>query len=219
MYLCTKINFIIMNWTRNDSCLNTDALNFPNPQHCDLSLIGNVLVVVINVSCTRLRLLTSIFMLNLVLRVYHLISGLTFRDAACEVIHSTFPAGFYSSIMFLLLMSIRKYATMVHPHSGWKKRRCVRCALTVALCGWWASWQRCQSCCLSWHLLTQESVKSNKTEFLYFMHIENIDFVLSVYYIRIVWTIVKLPTNQRKKIPVSPSFWYLPSLFVGLLIT
>ncbi|XP_053339288.1 chemokine XC receptor 1-like [Clarias gariepinus] len=179
-----------------------------------LSLIGNVLVVVISVCCMRLRSLTSIFMLNfalsdllftvgLVLRVYHFISGLTPSGAVCKVVHYTFSAGFYSSIMFLVLMSVQQYTTTVHPHSGWKIRRRVACIFVFA---WVVS-------LLAVLPVVIHTVAFPKSDFCmyssYYLHIpltykENIICVcaflfLSVYYIKILRVIFKLSTNPRHR--------------------
>ncbi|XP_017341876.1 chemokine XC receptor 1 [Ictalurus punctatus] len=109
-----------------------------------LSLIGNTLVVVISVFYMRLRSVTCIFILNLALSdllftvglpfwVCGYIWGWTFREATCKVIHFVFSAGFYSSMVFLVLMSIQRYMAVVHPLSRWKKGRCFTC---IVVCAW-----------------------------------------------------------------------------------
>ncbi|KAF5897283.1 chemokine XC receptor 1-like, partial [Clarias magur] len=100
-----------------------------------LSLLGNILVVVISVLYMRLRSLTIIFILNLalsdllftlglVLTIYEHIWSLPLGDAPCKIIFFVLGAGFYSSVVFLVLLSIHRYVAAVHPHASWKKGRC-----------------------------------------------------------------------------------------------
>ncbi|KAL6483562.1 hypothetical protein MHYP_G00084340 [Metynnis hypsauchen] len=97
-----------------------------------LSLIGNVLVLVIFGLFENLKSLTNIFILNLALSDLILTLGLPFRacsyiwswtfgDFMCRSVNFIFSAGFHSSIVFLMLMSIERYVAMVHPRSDWNR--------------------------------------------------------------------------------------------------
>ncbi|KAI5609165.1 chemokine XC receptor 1 [Silurus asotus] len=90
-----------------------------------LSLIGNILVVGFSIFYMRFRTLTSITILNLALsdllltsqpvfRVYKSFWPWTLTDAACKVFDFLSSIGFYSSMVFLVLMSVQRYMAVVH---------------------------------------------------------------------------------------------------------
>ncbi|XP_036448114.1 chemokine XC receptor 1-like [Colossoma macropomum] len=97
-----------------------------------LSLIGNILVLVILGLYENLKSLTNIFILNLALSdliftlgltiwACYLIWSWTVGGFICKGISFVFSAGFYSSIVFLTLMSIECYVAVVHPLSDWNR--------------------------------------------------------------------------------------------------
>lgn len=93
-----------------------------------LSLMGNVLVLVILGMYENLKSLTNIFILNLAISdlvftsglpfqaIYH-IYGWLFTEALCKIATFFFFTGFYSSILFLTIMTIHRYVAVVHPLS------------------------------------------------------------------------------------------------------
>lgn len=93
-----------------------------------LSLTGNILVLVILGLYENLKSLTNIFILNLAISdlvfttglpfwaIYH-IWGWLFSEALCKIITFVFFTGFYSSILFLTIMTIYRYLAVVHPLS------------------------------------------------------------------------------------------------------
>ncbi|KAL4657173.1 chemokine XC receptor 1-like [Arapaima gigas] len=93
-----------------------------------MSLFGNTLVLVILMKYENLKSLTNIFIFNLALSdliftfglpfwaSYH-ISGWTFGVVTCKAVNFVFYAGFYSSIMFLTLMTIHRCLAVVRPLS------------------------------------------------------------------------------------------------------
>ncbi|XP_036447737.1 chemokine XC receptor 1-like [Colossoma macropomum] len=96
------------------------------------SLIGNILVLVILGLYENLKSLTNIFILNLALSDLIFILGLTIWasyfiwrwtcvDFMCKTVNFIFSAGFYSSIVFLTLMTIKRYVAVVHPLSDWSR--------------------------------------------------------------------------------------------------
>ncbi|XP_029286410.1 chemokine XC receptor 1-like [Cottoperca gobio] len=99
-----------------------------------LSLTGNVLVLVILALYENLKSLTNIFILNLAISdlifttglpfwaIYH-IWGWVFSDALCKIVSFVFFTGFYSSILFLTIMTIYRYLAVVHPLSGLRTLR------------------------------------------------------------------------------------------------
>uniref|UniRef100_A0AAR2KJX7 G-protein coupled receptors family 1 profile domain-containing protein n=2 Tax=Pygocentrus nattereri TaxID=42514 RepID=A0AAR2KJX7_PYGNA len=97
-----------------------------------LSLIGNVLVLVMFGLFENLKSLTNIFILNLALSDLIFTLGLpfwacylmwswTFGDFMCKSVNFIFSAGFHSSIVFLMLMSIERYVAVAHPRSDWNR--------------------------------------------------------------------------------------------------
>ncbi|XP_049443739.1 chemokine (C motif) receptor 1a, duplicate 1 [Epinephelus fuscoguttatus] len=93
-----------------------------------LSLMGNILVLVILAMYENLKSLTNTFILNLAISdlvftiglpfwaIYH-IWGWLFSEALCKVVTFVFFTGFYSSILFLTIMTIYRYLAVVHPLS------------------------------------------------------------------------------------------------------
>uniref|UniRef100_A0A3Q2R2K9 X-C motif chemokine receptor 1 n=1 Tax=Fundulus heteroclitus TaxID=8078 RepID=A0A3Q2R2K9_FUNHE len=72
-----------------------------------LSLTGNILVLVILALYENLKSLTNIFIVNLA------ISDLM----VCKIVTFIFFTGFYSSVLFLTIMTIYRYLVVVHPLS------------------------------------------------------------------------------------------------------
>ncbi|XP_032381493.1 chemokine XC receptor 1-like [Etheostoma spectabile] len=94
-----------------------------------LSLVGNILVLVILALYENLKSLTNIFILNLAISdlvfttglpfwaFYH-VWGWLFSEVLCKIVTFVFFTGFYSSILFLTIMTIYRYLSVVHPLCG-----------------------------------------------------------------------------------------------------
>ncbi|KAJ8010992.1 hypothetical protein DPEC_G00053580 [Dallia pectoralis] len=92
------------------------------------SLLGNVLVLLVLARYEHLRALTNAFMLNLAVSEllftcglpfwlsYHLI-GWSFDERTCKAINFLFYAGYYSSGLFLIMMTLHRYLAVFHPLS------------------------------------------------------------------------------------------------------
>ncbi|XP_029310102.1 C-C chemokine receptor type 3-like [Cottoperca gobio] len=99
-----------------------------------LSFLGNGLVLFIIYKYEKLSTVTNIFLLNLVLSnllfasslpfwaTYHL-SEWIFGVALCKMISSAYFIGFYSSILFLTLMTFDRYLAVVHAVAAAKSRK------------------------------------------------------------------------------------------------
>ncbi|XP_066529045.1 chemokine XC receptor 1-like [Hoplias malabaricus] len=96
-----------------------------------LSLIGNVMVLVILALYESLKSLTNLFILNLAVSDLMFTLGLPFwacyytwgwifGDAVCKVVNLVFFTGFYSSSVFLMLLTIQRYVAVVYPLSDWE---------------------------------------------------------------------------------------------------
>ncbi|GAA6100265.1 chemokine XC receptor 1-like [Tachysurus ichikawai] len=175
-----------------------------------VGLIGNLLVVVISVFFMRLRSLTAIFILNLALS--DLLSVVEpehqcnsnvwgYRDSTCKDASFARPVGYYSSVLFLVLMSVQCYMTVVHPVSVWKKGVCV----TII------TWMVSVYAALPNLLLVIEQLHSNGCMYIFTDALvvintfrQNIVFVfaflfMAFCYIKILRTILKSPTNQNHR--------------------
>ncbi|XP_067303274.1 chemokine XC receptor 1-like [Pseudorasbora parva] len=98
------------------------------------SCIGNLLVLVILVLYMKFRCLINILILNLAVSdllftfglpfwASYYIWGWTFGESCCKAVKFLFYVGFYSSVLFLTLMTIQRYMAVVHPLSDWEKHR------------------------------------------------------------------------------------------------
>ncbi|KAJ0032393.1 hypothetical protein NQD34_002474 [Periophthalmus magnuspinnatus] len=93
-----------------------------------LSLAGNILVLVILALYENVKSLTNIFILNLAISdlvfttclpfwaIYH-VYGWVFSEAVCKIVSFVFFTGFYSSVLFLTVMTIYRYIVVVHHFS------------------------------------------------------------------------------------------------------
>ncbi|XP_067227270.1 chemokine XC receptor 1-like [Chanodichthys erythropterus] len=99
-----------------------------------LSCIGNILVLVILALYESLKSVTNVFILNVALSdllftfglpfwASYYIWGWTFGEIGCKAVKFLFYVGFYSSVLFLTLMTVQRYMAVVHPLSDWEKCR------------------------------------------------------------------------------------------------
>uniref|UniRef100_A0A8C1QPN8 Chemokine (C motif) receptor 1a, duplicate 1 n=2 Tax=Cyprinus carpio TaxID=7962 RepID=A0A8C1QPN8_CYPCA len=99
-----------------------------------LSCIGNILVLVILALYESLKSLTNVFILNLAVSdllftfglpfwASYYIWGWIFGDVGCKAVKFFFYVGFYSSVLFLTLMTVQRYMAVVHPLSDWERCR------------------------------------------------------------------------------------------------
>lgn len=98
------------------------------------SYLGNGLVLFVIYKYEKLNTVTNIFLLNLVLSnilfasslpfwaTYHL-SEWIFGTALCKIVSSAYFIGFYSSILFLTLMTFDRYLAVVHAVAAAKSRK------------------------------------------------------------------------------------------------
>lgn len=91
-----------------------------------LSVFGNILVLVIIYRFERLTTVTNILLLNLVLSslifvsslpflaVYQQLTNWIFGDAMCKIVGSVYYLGFYSSVLFLTLLTFDRHLAVVY---------------------------------------------------------------------------------------------------------
>ncbi|MCI4374127.1 hypothetical protein PGIGA_G00002680, partial [Pangasianodon gigas] len=99
-----------------------------------ISVLGNGLVLSILFKFEKLNTVTNIFLINLVASdlffslglpfqaVYHS-SEWSFGQVGCKLMNGTYHLGFYSSVLFLTLMSFDRYLAVVHAIAAEKWRK------------------------------------------------------------------------------------------------
>ncbi|KAG7283118.1 hypothetical protein CRUP_033064 [Coryphaenoides rupestris] len=99
-----------------------------------LSLVGNGLVLIIISRFEKLTV-TNIFLLNLVVSdfifmwslpfwgIYHQLSTWVFGTSMCKVVGSAYYLGYYSSILFLTLLTFDQHLAVVYPLEAPRLRR------------------------------------------------------------------------------------------------
>ncbi|KAL4635123.1 C-C chemokine receptor type 4-like [Arapaima gigas] len=99
-----------------------------------LSLLGNTLVLYIMYNYEKLNTATNIFLLNLVVSdlvfsaslpfwaTYHS-SEWIFGRPLCKLVGGVYFVGFYSSILFLTLMTFDRYLAVVHVVTAARRRK------------------------------------------------------------------------------------------------
>uniref|UniRef100_A0A8C5Q0V1 G-protein coupled receptors family 1 profile domain-containing protein n=1 Tax=Leptobrachium leishanense TaxID=445787 RepID=A0A8C5Q0V1_9ANUR len=114
-----------------------------------LSLFGNTVILVILAKFEKLNSVTNIFILNLVISdliftitfpftaVSHL-SDWVFGNVMCKLTVACFFTGFQSFVIFITLMTIDQYLTIVHSWSA-TSRLMVRYAKCISIFAWSAS--------------------------------------------------------------------------------
>ncbi|XP_043989986.1 chemokine XC receptor 1-like [Gambusia affinis] len=93
------------------------------------SLFGNILVLVILFKYENIKSITNTLILNLAVSdlfftlglpfwAYYYMYGWTLGEPACQVVNFIFYVGFYSSGLFLILMTIHRYIAVINPLSS-----------------------------------------------------------------------------------------------------
>lgn len=206
-----------------------------------ISLIGNLLVVVISVFYMNLKSLTNIFILNLALSDLLFTAGLpfwvseyawgaTFGDAGCKVVIFLLATGFYSSVMFLVLMSFQRYMAIMHPLLGWIKGR----GFTfVPIIAWVVSVSAALPATVHSTAMSDPEglvfycMYSSLTVFVAISYEEIITFVCILLLMAFATSGFCKPSSSRQQTRTTDipelldflSFWWLHSLFFGLLLT
>ncbi len=109
--------------------------------HRSVQLCGNTLVLWVLVKYENLKSLTNTFLLNLALSdliftfglpfwAYYYMYGWTLGDPACKAVSFVFYTGYYSSIIFLTVLTVHRYMAVVHPMSVVMSRKSMHCYVT-----------------------------------------------------------------------------------------
>uniref|UniRef100_A0A671QXS2 Chemokine (C motif) receptor 1a, duplicate 1 n=1 Tax=Sinocyclocheilus anshuiensis TaxID=1608454 RepID=A0A671QXS2_9TELE len=86
-----------------------------------LSCICNILILVFLVLYKTVSDL--LFTFGLPFWASYYIWGWTFGEVGCKAVKFFFYVGFYSSVLFLTLMTVQRYMAVVHPLSDWERCR------------------------------------------------------------------------------------------------
>ncbi|XP_029560838.1 chemokine XC receptor 1 [Salmo trutta] len=109
-----------------------------------LSIIGNGLVLCIIYKYEKLTCVTNIFLLNLVISdllfasslpfwALYYFYGWIFGPVMCKLVGCVYVIGFYSSILFLTLMTFDRYLAVVHAINAAKRRRKIYACVSSAV--------------------------------------------------------------------------------------
>ncbi|XP_053343215.1 chemokine XC receptor 1 [Clarias gariepinus] len=119
----------------DESCNKTEVIHFGavvTPVFFTMvivfSCVGNALVLWVLIKYENLRSMTNAFLLNLAISDLiftlglpfwglDLVFGWTFGESACKSVSFIFYLGFYSSLIFLTVMTVHRYMAVVHPLS------------------------------------------------------------------------------------------------------
>ncbi|KAL1250450.1 hypothetical protein QQF64_021455 [Cirrhinus molitorella] len=196
-----------------------------------LSCMGNILVLVILALYESLKSLTNVFILNLALSDLLFTSGLPFwasyyiwgwtlGESGCKAVKFFFYFGFYSSVLFLTLMTVQRYMAVVHPLSDWERSRCLTFSPFIV---WFLSGTVAMLGSLHSKVITESDSKyceydsiEWKSAIAYFQNaFFFIAFVIMGYcYGRMLRTITNSPTQEVHK-TVKLTFYIVLVFFIG----
>lgn len=114
-----------------------------------LGLLGNSLVILVLVACKKLRSITDVYLLNLAasdllfvlsipFQTHNLLDQWVFGTAMCKVVSGLYYIGFFSSMLFITLMSVDRYLAVVHAVHAIKVRT-ARLGTALSLAVWLAA--------------------------------------------------------------------------------
>ncbi|XP_059018003.1 C-C chemokine receptor type 8 [Mustela nigripes] len=109
-------------------------------------LLGNILVILVLVACKKLRSITDVYLLNLVLsdllfvfsfpfQTHYQLDQWVFGTVMCKVVSGFYYIGFFSSMFFITLMSVDRYLAIVHAVYAMKVRT-ARMGTALSLAVW-----------------------------------------------------------------------------------
>ncbi|XP_063117121.1 C-C chemokine receptor type 2 isoform X2 [Cavia porcellus] len=96
--------------------------------------VGNILVILILITCKRLKSMTDIYLLNLAISDLLLLLTLpfwahyvatnswVFGDAMCKALTGLYQIGYFGGIFFIILLTIDRYLAIVHAVFALKAR-------------------------------------------------------------------------------------------------
>ncbi|XP_060792629.1 chemokine XC receptor 1-like [Neoarius graeffei] len=189
-----------------------------------LSLIGNVLVVAISVFYMKLQSLIIIIILNLAVSdllftvhlmfwAYDHIWGFTLGNGGWKAAHFIFAAGFYNTLVFLVWMSVQQYMSVVCVQSSWKKGRYfTHCAWAVSILAALPALLNIEAVldaryCTCISITVRILAIYKHVIFVWAL------LIMGCFYIRILQTIFKSPTNQTHRI-TGLAFFLVATYFI-----
>ncbi|XP_027443013.1 C-C chemokine receptor type 8 [Zalophus californianus] len=109
-------------------------------------LLGNSLVILVLVTCKKLKSITDIYLLNLALsdllfvfsfpfQTHYQLDQWVFGTVMCKVVSGFYYIGFFSSMFFITLMSVDRYLAIVHAVYAMKVRT-ARMGTALSLAVW-----------------------------------------------------------------------------------
>ncbi|KAM6170560.1 C-C chemokine receptor type 8 [Rhynchocyon petersi] len=100
------------------------------------SFLGNSLVILVVITCKKLKSITDVYLLNLALSdllfvfsfpflIHYRLDQWVFGNVMCKVVSGFYYIGFFSSMFFITLMSVDRYLAVVHAIYALKVRTAV----------------------------------------------------------------------------------------------
>ncbi|XP_076135059.1 chemokine XC receptor 1-like [Alosa pseudoharengus] len=182
-----------------------------------LSLFGNLLVLLILIKYENLKSMTNGFIFNLALSdlmftlglpfwaYYHHVDQWTLGEVTCKVVNFVFYAGFYSSVLFLTVMSLQRYRAVVYPLSDRGENR-THFAVALSIFVWALSFAAALPATLRSNVQVHFNTSHCQYDDLDFKkageYQQNIFFfiafvIMCFCYTRILQTVLKSPASKR----------------------
>ncbi|XP_068457069.1 chemokine XC receptor 1 [Clinocottus analis] len=178
-----------------------------------LSVFGNVLVIVILAKYENLKSLTNAFILNLAISdlfftaglpfwTYNHVHGWTLGEHICQMVNFVFYVGFYSSSIFLMLMTAHRYVAVINPLSNIVSTTGSYSVVTCVIV-WAVSTLAASPAFLFTKVDQNQCVHKNSPWTLFGIYMQNVLFMLSsVVFIfcnsQIMYRLLR-PTVQKRK--------------------
>ncbi|XP_039533337.1 chemokine XC receptor 1-like [Pimephales promelas] len=201
------------------------------------SCVGNTLVLYVLAKYENLKSLTNTFLLNLAISdliftsglpfwAYYYMYGWTLGDPACKAVNYVFYTGYYSSIIFLTVLTVHRYMAVVHPMSVVMSRKSLHCYATSIVI-WIISF-----CAAIPQAMFNSVVDADETtpvqlcDFegeinwkLQTVYLQNFFFVVSFVIIAFCYTVILTrllrPTSHTRKKTVQLIFFIVVFFFLG----
>lgn len=223
---------------KNELCDQTSAMQFEaifTPVFSSivviLSVFGNILVIVILAKYENLRSLTNALILNLAVSdlfftaglpfwAYYHLYGWTLGEPACKIVTFIFYVGYYSSGIFLILMTAHRYMAVMNPLSDIVSTK-GSCSVLASLVIWAVSVLVASPAFIFTNVLGQTyCVYVNSYWTLWGIYQQNILFILSSVvfifcYSQIMCRLLRPSARRRKSKTLKLIFTLMVVFFVG----
>lgn len=186
------------------------------------SCVGNALVLWVLIKYENLKSLTNAFLLNLAISdmvftfglpfwAYDLILGWTFGEAVCKSVSFIFYLGYYSSLIFLTVMTVHRYVAVVHPLSMLLNSTTYY-SIGISAFIWFLSFCAATPNFIFSAVMTQDDPEESRAYCIYYsitwklivIYLQNIFFLIAFFtiafcYLRILGRLLRPTSHTRPK--------------------